>query len=473
MRASLLLLIALPTLGAAQSATPTNVGELTLQEVLAASAQHFPGILEAQAKRREALGEIEIAEGGFNLDLDADSSSYASGFYDGQVLRGKITQPLRAFGANVYGQYQVSDGDFPIYSDQNFTNRGGTAKAGVILSLLRDRDIDQRRFAEMDAGLIVEQADIDVLLTQIEVQRDAASAYWRWRAAGQQLAVFEELLQNAEARDAALVREVGSGARAEIFITENQQNITRRRSLVAQARRDFLMAANRLGFYLRDESGVPNLPDEQRLPQGMQAPAGVPPRSLDSAEGVLSARPELLRLETDIRRAGNRLRLRRNALKPRFDVSLEIAEGLGGVGEGGVSRDRTDTIVGFQFSVPIQRSEARGRVAQAEAQLDALQLKRQQVQERIALELEGIVMVLMFAEQLAALAADEVSQSQQLEVAEIQRFRNGASDFFLVNLREQAVANAKIREISARLDARIAEVNFDAATLNLTNLFLQ
>ncbi|MEL7311141.1 MAG: TolC family protein [Pseudomonadota bacterium] len=446
---------------------------LTLKQVLKSSAAHFPAILEAEANRRNAEGEINVAAGGFDVKLDASGDSYLNGFYDGQVLRGKVTQPLRAFGANVYGQYQVSEGDFPIYEDINFTNRGGTAKAGAILSLLRDRDIDDRRFAEMDAGLIVEQADIDVLLTKIDVQRDAASAYWRWRAAGQQLEVYRELLRNAEARDAALIREVSSGARARIFITENLQNITRRRSLVAQAQLNFQMAANRLAFYLRDAEGAPSLPNSSQLPEGMDGVPGIVPRALDSAADVLTSRPELLRLETEIRRAGNRLKLRRNALKPRFDVSLEIASGVGGVGEGGISRDSTDTKVGVQFSVPVQRRAARGRVTQAEAELDALRLKRQQVQERIALELEGIVMGLSFAEQLAGLAADEVDQSEQLEQAEIQRFRNGASDFFLVNLREQAVANAKIREIGARLDARLAEVSFDAATLNLPNLELQ
>ncbi|MEO1327292.1 MAG: TolC family protein [Pseudomonadota bacterium] len=451
-----------------EAATP-----LTLDEVLSASARFFPAILEAEANRREALGEITVAAGGFDTLVQAESSSYASGFYDGQAAKGTITQPLRAFGTNIYGEYKVSEGDFPIYEDINFTNRGGTAKAGVILSLLRDRDIDDRRFAEVDAGLAVRDADLNLLLTQIEVQRDAAQAYWRWRAAGQTLAVYRDLLRNAQERDAALIREVSSGARAEIFLTENQQIITRRQSLVASSQARFMLAANQLSFYLRDDAGLPKLPTDDRLPGGMEALPGVVPRALDSAAEVLNARPELMRLENQIRRAGNRLQLRKNALKPRFDVSLELASGIGGVGEGGVSRDSTDTIFGLKFSVPIQRRQAQGRVDQARAELDALQLRRQQVEERIALELQGIVLGLTFAEQVADLAANDVVLSQKLELAEIERFRNGASDFFLVNLREQTVAQAQIREISARLDARVAEVNFDAGTLNLRNLALE
>ena len=411
--ALVLLLLAVP----APAAEP-----LRLADVLATSAMRFPAILAERAERDAAAGEIGIAAGAFDTLVDASSDSYASGFYDGQVVRSTVRQPLRRFGASLYGEYQISDGDFPIYEDENFTNRGGKAKVGVVLSLLRDRDIDDRRFATEDAALGLEQAELDVLLTQIAVQRDAAVAYWRWVAAGQRLAVYEDLLANAEDRDAGLVREVASGARAAIFLTENRQTITQRRSLVAQSERDFLLAANRLAFYLRDADGRPLLPTRDRVPDAMEPPPATAPRALQSAATVLLNRPELRQLETRIRRAGNRLRLRENLLKPRFDVSVSVAEGIGGVGEGGVSRDSTDTVIGLNFSVPIQQRTARGRVAQAEAELEALRRQRQLAEERIALELEAIVMGLNYAEQLASLASTEVEQSQRLEEAEITRF---------------------------------------------------
>ena len=105
------------------SREPDTATPLTLEEVLSASAKFYPAILEAQANRREALGEITEAAGGFDTLVQAESSSYASGFYDGQAAKGTITQPLRAFGTNIYGEYKVSEGDFPIYEDINFVRK--------------------------------------------------------------------------------------------------------------------------------------------------------------------------------------------------------------------------------------------------------------------------------------------------------------------------------------------------------------
>lgn len=448
---------------------------LTLEQVLEASGTHFPKILEALAKRRVAADEQLAALGAFDLVFSADSYSWATGFYDGNLIGAKATQPLRSLGADIYGQYRISTGDFPIYQDQNFTNLGGQAKIGVLFSLLRDRDIDERRFAESDARFALADADIDVLLTQIGVQRSAAAAYWKWVAAGQALKVYRDLLAIAEERDAGLRTQVEQGAVAAIFITENLQNITRRRFFVTTAERDFQQAAVALSFYYRGSDGGPSLATEAQLPAAL--PVGhlsevatiIDPTKIDS---VLDKRPEVARLRNAIGRAMNKMNLLENNLKPRLDVRVELADGLGGIGEGGASRRTTDTTVGLSFSVPIQRRAAQARLAQARNKLDAMRLEQQRIEERVGLEVQDIILSLRFAEELAGLAEQEVAQSQKLAEAERKRFRSGASDFFVVNVREQAVANVRVRAVAARLQTQIARTDLYAATLNLPQLGL-
>ncbi|MEL7450638.1 MAG: TolC family protein, partial [Pseudomonadota bacterium] len=441
---------------------------LTLEEVLASTQEQFPSILQALAKRRVAEGESLAALGNFDLVISAEGTSRMSGFWDGDVAMGKVTQPFRSFGGSVFGQYQLSNGEFPIYEDQNFTNTGGTAKAGVVLSLLRDRDIDARRFAEKDAVYALREADIDVLLTRVAVQQQAAIAYWNWVAAGQQMVVYTELLKIARDRDSGLIRQVASGATAAIFLTENQQNITRRRGFLTGAERDYELAVNRLAFYFRDSEGESKIPDKARLPEKLRpvSPTDAAKlRTLTSLPATIAGRPEVLRLQNTIQRAMQRLQLRENTLKPRLDLSLEVAEGFGSIAEGGASRDSTDTVVSLNFSVPLQRREATARVEQEKARVDALQFEQRQLEDQIDLELKSILLNLRYAEQLAELAELEVEQSAKLEEAELTRFKSGASDFFLVNLREVAVANARIKAVAAALATRRAQVNFDAATI--------
>ena len=428
--------------------------------------------MEGLARQRIAAGEQEAALGAFDLVFSADSFSRATGFYDGNVLGGKATQPLRSMGADVYGQYRISTGDFPLYEDGNFTNRGGQAKIGILFSLLRDRDIDKRRFAQSDARFALRDADFELLLTQIGVQRRASVAYWKWVAAGAALRIYEDLLRNAEQRDAGLRKQLEQGAIARIYLTENQQNITRRQSFVAGAQRDFEKAANALAFYYRDTDGRPTLARPVQLPPELPLASTAALTGAARIEDTLARRPEVQQLRNTIERANNRMQLKENALRPTLDMRVELAQGLGGVGEGGESRDATDTSIGLQFSVPLQRRAARARLKQARNELDALQLQQQQIEEQIEIEVRDIVLTLRYAAKLATLAQQEVSQSQELAVAEQRRFESGASDFFLVNVREQSVANVKVRAIAARLDAQVARTNLDAATIDLTRLGL-
>ena len=148
------------------------------------------------------------------------SYAWADGFYNGRNFDSEARRRIRPLGATVYGKYRISRGDFPIYEDESFTNTGGQAKVGVVLSLLRDRAFDEARFRERDADLAVRAAQLEVLLTRVGVQQQALEAYWRWVTAGHQLEVYEELLNIAQDREVALEKQVESGARATIFLTE-------------------------------------------------------------------------------------------------------------------------------------------------------------------------------------------------------------------------------------------------------------
>lgn len=466
------LLLAMMGTAAASARAELAESSLQPQDVLQSSLRHFPEILEAMARRRAVDGAMTEAEGAFDLVFEAETMTRATGFYDGAVLSGGVKQPLRGIGGRVYSGYSLSRGDFPIYEDDYFTSLGGKLKVGVIFSLLRDRLIDERRFNVTDAGLSARAADFELLATQVGVQQRALLTYWRWVTAGQSLVVYEELLRNAASRESALARQVASGARAEIFLTENRQNIIRRMSLVTAARRDFQALANELAFYYRDDAGRPIVPDARLVPPS-PSPESLNVLAIDRAISVSDAierRPELRLLQTSIERLRQRQLLQENALMPQLDLGVEVNQGLGGEGLGGPSRDGTDTIVGLTFSIPFQQRSARGSLARTEAELEATEYRRQTMEEKLEIELENILLDLSFAQALVQLAAEEVGQAVILRDAEQRRFESGASDFFLVNVREETAADARVRFYTAALETRIARANYDAATMDLERL---
>lgn len=481
--AGLLTMLAMGAPGHAQNIEPVDqpIGEALREgpllpgEVLRSSALTFPRILESFEREAAARADQVEADGAFDLMLSAEYYDRFTGTFSGGFVESKATQPIAPFGGEVFGSYRLSDGRFPIYENVFNTNEFGEFKVGALFSLLRDRRIDDRRFDIEDTRLAAKQARLDVLLVQLNVQFEALRSYWRWVAAGSEIRVYEELLEIAEARAIGLTRQVRAGATPRIALTENEQNLIRRKTLLTEAERQFQTAANSLSFYLRGENGDLIVPTRSQLPREellAQLP-DIETLMRQARFEILDQRPELRNFRLMIERARNKVLLRENDLKPELDFSVELSRDFGPIGDGGPTFDSTDTVVGVTFKVPLQRREARGRLQRAEAELREMQLREQRTADQIEVELDNILTNLNAALRLADLADDEVTQATAMVAAERRRFQLGAGDFFLVNLREERAADAQIRAIEADLNGRLAAASYSAATMDLEELGLE
>jgi outer membrane protein TolC len=75
----------------------------------------------------------------------------------------------------------------------------------------------------------------------------------------------------------------------------------------------------------------------------------------------------------------------------------------------------------------------------------------------VEIELRNILLELDIAKQLMELARQDVELSETMRRAEVRRFEQGASDFFLVNIREETAADARVaftRPCSGRASPR-------------------
>lgn len=449
-------LLGLSVAPAFAQSTPVNAGPragvatLTLGDVLRASARTAPQIVEALAKVRQAEGRALTAEGSFDTVFDVEGRSRVLGYYDGTVVEGRATRPLTGNGGYTYGNYRVSRGTFPIYEDQAFTNRLGEVKVGALYSLMRDRLIDERRSRRTLASGAIDIARFEAEATAIGVQARTVQAYQAWVASGLRLRAYRDLLQLAESRRGGIERQVQLGARPDILLVENDQNLIRRRALVAQAEQSFAAAANQLSFYYRDANGTPIVPGAEQLPNDLTAIGGATTGRAFAAEN----RPDLQTALFQIDQSMIRLAVAENELKPRLDLRGEVGKDIGPIGLGGNNRTPLETAVGFRFSMPLQNRAARGRVAEVRAEIEALTARQRFLRDQITTEVEGINIAVEGGERLAGIAERERDLARRLAEAERRRFELGSSDFFLVNQREETAADAEIRLIDAR--ARIA-----------------
>ncbi|NDE90339.1 MAG: hypothetical protein EB059_04265 [Alphaproteobacteria bacterium] len=212
--------------------------ELHLEDVLKSSNAHYPKIKAAIAKQDAAAAKSQEAQGAFDLRLDGDAKLRASGYYDGDYAGGQLVKPIAPFNGELYTGYRNGRGDFPIYDDELRTKNGGKVNVGAIFSLLRNREIDDRRFKFQDAGFEQNLADVDLMLTRLSTQMKAQHSYAEWMAAGCILKVYDDLLTLAQERQQNLMSRIKAGDASQIMATENEQNLVKRKAMLNEAKRD-------------------------------------------------------------------------------------------------------------------------------------------------------------------------------------------------------------------------------------------
>lgn len=453
------------------AAPAAPAAELTLDEVLASSARHAPQILEAVARENQADARMLSAQGLYDLVFDGEVRWRALGYYDNATLDARATRPFTGNGGAAYGGYRLSSGPFPSYDGKAMTNGLGEVRVGVVFSLLRDSLIDERRGRVQIAGLDTDLATLEREMVAVGVQRRAIEAYQQWVAAGQRLRIYRDLLDLASARQSSLERQVAAGARQAILVTENRQNIVRRRALLVRAEQDLTLAATSLSLFARDATGQPRVPGVADLPAAL--PRLAPPAALAEGESeAIRARPDMQMLVARLAQAATRSALAQNDLRPRLDLNAEASQDFGAGGPTAYVRRPAEAVVGLRFSLPLERRAARGKLAEAAAEADAMQHRQRLLEQQLATEIANLKTQVGGADSLARLAGEEAELAARMAEAERRRFQLGASDFLLVNLREESAADARLRQIDAEYRVSASRAELAAALVDKRQLGL-
>lgn len=435
---------------------------LLLGEVLDSVLRHFPAILAAQKEQRAAEAELLAARGAFDPLLRLRAEGALLGYYQNGRLDVSLEQPTPLWGTRFFAGWRLGSGSFADYDGKLATNDYGEVRVGAVVPLWRNGPIDRTRAAIKRATIGQTLAGQTVTQQRLEAVRLGSQRYWEWTAAGQRLHIAHGLQRLAAERDGALAERVRHGDLPELERIDNQRLVLSRKSLLIAAQRGLEQAQIELSIYLRDAQGEPWLAPAERLPSELPPPE---PRLLTKErlaadiQSALSRRPEAERLRLQLEQLGIDRDLAKNQLAPAVDVGLAFSQDLGAG-----SSTRTPPVLegSVLFDMPIPNRTAKGRLGAAEALMARLQAQARLVRDRICAEVQDVQSLLKAAEQRAAVARAELQLSQKVEAAEHQRFELGDSTLVLVNLREQATADAALREIDARLDYHRAQALYSA-----------
>lgn len=457
----LLLLTQVVNAGAASA--PTQARPLALPEVLDSVTGQYPPMLAALIERDITAGRLRSARGAFDFNLFARVFGTPAGFYESGTLDSGFEQFTGIWGATIFGGYRITRGDeLPDY-DSTRTQRDGEPRLGMRIPLLRDGSIDRRRAALLKARLDEELADPFIQRQQLDFIRAATVAYYTWMAAGERLRVTEHLLRVARDRESALTSQVESGLAARIVLTDNRRLVVAREIAVVQARRRFEGSSLALSLFLRGAEDEPIVAGRERLPSSFPAVAAPAGGRLEAdIETALKRRPEIARLELALGKLEVDRRLARNQMLPSLDLGVTASQDFGE----DTYKDKGEFEVqgGIELRVPLQRNEAKGRLAEVEAEIERLARERGFAHDRIRAETQDAFSALTAAHDQIRQTGLNVDLARELQAGEEERFRRGATDMLALQLREQAAFDAEVLAVDALADYFRAMADYRAAT---------
>lgn len=445
-------------------AAPAAVEPLGLAEVLASTERSYPLIRAAELERRVAQGELESAEGGFDLSWKARGTVTPLGYYDSVRAETTIEKPTPWWGASAFAGWKLGTGEFPVYDGRQQTLDYGELRAGVQLPVWRNGPTDRRRANLARAEVGTELAELSIAQQKIDLRRAAAQRYWAWVAAGRRVRVVDALLEDVVQRDAGLAQRVEAGDLPPIEQIENRRAIEQRRALATQVRRGLEQAAIELGLFLRDERGEPTLPGPERLPASFPEVASTVP-SEPGRDGLVAQqrRPEARRLALLQTQQRVELEWAQNQLAPGIDLQVAVAKDFGPPLPARPDLSETVVEASVLLDIPIQTRLARGRVDAARASAERLGLQAKLARDRIDADVRDAHSAIGAALQRIEATRREVELARELEAGERARFEQGDSTLLIVNLREQQSAEAQLREVDAVLEYFRARTDLDAA----------
>lgn len=448
---------------------PATLPPLTLDEVLNTVELYHPKLRGADAERRIAAAKRLEKQGAFDpaFIIGSDYLRFNTEF-DSKTQRGKAASTrvadagvefLTRSGLKIGAGTRFNLGK--VKSPLSPTGDGGEYFLEIKMPLLRGLRINEKSAAERQALLGEPLADAEFQLTRLDLWLKAATNYWDWVAAKRKLDVARSLLKLAEFRAEAVRERANAGDLPQIDAVEADLETQRRQGNLVKADRDLQKAAFKLSLFLWSSNNLPApIPQEANVPTAEPLPViFTADRAVAGQRLALERRPELKILALGRAITQVDLDLAKNQRLPALDLGFSPGRdtGFGAIG---------NTLkAGISLTIPLRQRTADGRLSQANLKIEKLALDLINERQRITTEVFDAISAINTAYDRYRATQQEIDLAVRLEEGERTRFALGDSTLFLVNQRERATAEARVKLIETQAEYEQAVAIFRTVTV--------
>jgi len=417
---------------------------LMLDSIFERIEKGHPLLKRTQINRMVAQGKLLKALGKFEPKLVNDwelerlvknGSTKNVGFND-TLLELKHPSGIKGFVG-----YRIGIGDVEVADlGVNTTNQ---PLLGIVIPLLRNF-IDNPANAELKKSSLADrQAQLEIQQARQDLYLGAATQYWNWVAAQKISIIKKKGLQVAQERLTLIKNQEKSGARARFDVIDARQEVQWRKGRLIRAKRKMEKEQFKLALFMWENQNLV-------IPRNRKAPAFPPARpklTLMTYEQdrltAISRRPEIKQLNLQAEYNQIDLDLAENTKLP--DLTLE-AEPTRKPGEFVLG-------LGYRFgaklTIPFMQREARGEMLQAQGESQRLRMLKQYRVQKVNMDVENARSSLLRAAERVNILKENLHFARELEQGERDRFKLGASNLVIVNMRERNALKARENWIKA------------------------
>lgn len=440
-------ILSLLTLQAVES---KPVQPLLLDEVLIRTRSYAPKVLASLAKVESARQKVVASQGQFDPSLDFNGYKRSSDVYPGETIEGKIEKPISYLNSKVFAGYRKSDGKFPSYEGKRVTLDEGEILAGVSMSLLRNFSTDKKRLKLNLSQLNFNATSWRNKEVLMKLQKEASIAYWNWVAAGHTFKVLEGLLQLATERQSAFERRIKQGDLAALYAVENKQYILKRKTKLLKADAELRMAALYLSLFYRNEEGNPIVAPFTMIPKlSTMKKSQLSKVTKVEFSSLMEKSFSLNALRVEIDSIEKQVEFYDSRFLPELRFKYEVNRDNG---QGPATLVGTDHKFYLNLNIPLERNLLSGNLKSQMAQKKILIHERKLMEDSMKIGLESLKIKLDTTTQIIENTEGEIDLGVRLEKAERRKFFSGASDYFVINLREQNTVDARLKNIESLFD---------------------
>lgn len=416
-----------------------------------------PALRSADFEPEIAEAEVRAALGRFDPMLNM---SYEYKDKDGNdklnLFDGSLELPLdMLFGPKLKASYSRGIGS--SINPESLTTAPGEGSLGISMPILQGIFTDSRRNQLRKAMLRPDLAQAQYRLERNNLLRNAGMRYWDWSEARAAVEVADTMLALAERRLVFITRRAQAGESAVIDSVEIAQEVERRKGERFRALRMDEQLAVDVAVFLWNGNGTP----QQTV--GTQ-PLNLPPiadttvRAIDAANLARSTRPELRRAEVFQQTSRLDSSLAQEFMRPYIEVEAAL------LAYDVSSLNNTDYKLGVRITQPLLFRQASAQQQTADITVQRADLTRSLIERMVDADAVNAVIAIDRSRERLQASNEEVRLARFMVDAEQRKFVAGESTLLQLNLRERFLAEALLRQVSARADWARARLALQWAT---------